>query len=428
MKLIERALTMKEIEALPRGTVCAADPALPGFVVSVPRKPRARVVWAYRWRDEAGRLHLKTIGPVDLLAKGVALDEAKKDAARRTLDSSYDPLQSRKDARAARRAAKVAIDTGRTVAKAVSDYIAANKATWKSRPHLVQWEGSMAKYVVPVIGKMLVTDVNVDAVRRVLDKIWNTVPETASRVRARLESVLAREAVIREEQSYSNPARWVGLLEHVYSNPLVTKKAKRRATGEAEHHPALPFKDLPAFFADLEQRPGVAAAALQVCILTAVRSEECTAMRWSELDLDNAVWTIPGERMKLGREHRVPLSPRVVEILRARPVVDGGFVFYSRDMTGSLEASSMRKCLHRMGRTDLTVHGFRSTFADWAGETTNAPEELREACLAHGKDKILVAYQRGDMLDKRRALMEAYATFATSHDRADNVVSITKAA
>jgi integrase len=427
MKLAERALTTAEINALPRGTVRAADPALVGFVVSVPRKPRARVFWAYRWRDEAGRLHLKTIGPVDLITKAVALDEAKKEAARRVLDPAYDPLAANKERRTARRAARVLQDTGRTVAQAVSDYIDANKATWKSKAHVEQWCGSMAKYVLPVIGKVLVTDVNVEAVRRVLDPIWPKVPETASRVRGRLEVVLAREAVIREDHSYTNPAKWE-LLQHIYSKPLATKAAKRRATGEVEHYASLPYDELPAFMHALAQRDGVAARALEVCILTATRSEETLGMRWDELDLVNAVWTIPGDRMKEGNEHRVPLSPRVVEILRERPRVCD-FVFYGKDTESSLEGSAMRGVLKRMGKASVaTVHGMRATFSTWVAHETNTPEELREACLAHGASKVVASYQRGDLLNKRRQLMDAWSTLATSHNRADNVVSITKVA
>jgi integrase len=419
----DKALTATDARTLPRGTTRAYEPSVPGAVIHVPKNLRSAIQWGYRWRDKDGYSRLKLLGPVDILTRAVALEATKKEIAKRRIDPSYDPLRERRETR---QALKVGEETRRTLAKAVTEYIAAKRAEWRSEVHADQWSRSLKIYVLPLIGDASVDTIDDAAIRKVLDPIWLTIPETASRVRGRLETILERERVLKHRQG-ENPARWINHLEHVYAKPSAAKKAKRKATGAGRHFAAIPFVEIPTFMVELRKRQGVTPRALEVCILTAARSSEILGMLWSELDLDTKVWTIPASRMKEENEHRVPLTDRVVEILRDRPRA-GPYVFYGRSLTEPLEKSALRGLLRHMGRSDITAHGFRSAWDTWAAETQHVDAELREACLAHGKDKVVAAYQRGHLLDKRRVLMEAWAAFADSYVPSDNVTPLFKAA
>jgi integrase len=235
----------------------------------------------------------------------------------------------------------------------------------------------------------------------VLRPIWNEKPETASRLRQRIEAVLDYASAM-GARSGDNPARWRGHLDHLLPKPTSVRAVK--------HHAAMPYQDVPAFLSALSQREGVAARALEFVILTVARSGEVRGMRWSEIDLANRVWVIPAERMKAAKQHRVPLSDPAVRLLGA-PGDDDDLVFESAMKPGRpISDMSMSAVLRRMGYDDITVHGYRSCFRDWAGETTSHPREVIEAALAHRlKDKAEAAYARGDLFSKRRNLMDAWA-------------------
>jgi integrase len=253
----------------------------------------------------------------------------------------------------------------------------------------------------------------------VLKPIWTAKPETASRLRGRIEKVLDA-AKAKGFRTTENPARWRGHLDHLLPKPLKLSRG---------HHAAMPYEELPAFMGELRQRQVTAALALEFCILTAARSGEVLGCRWSEIDLDKKVWTVPAHRMKAGREHRVPLSGRVVAILRELAEADARpFVFPGQARNKPLSNMAMDMMLRRMKRDAATVHGFRSSFRDWAGNVSNFPREIIETALSHViGDKAEQAYRRSDALEKRRKLMEAWATFCEPRQHRGVVVNLRSA-
>lgn len=289
-----------------------------------------------------------------------------------------------------------------TFRQAAEAYIAANRSSWKNAKHAEQWTATLERFAYPVIGERSVADIDIRAVLEVLEApveggtFWSVKSETARRVRGRIETVLDW-AKVRELRSGENPARWSGNLEMVL--PAKGPKVK--------HHAALPYAEAAAFLSHLQARDGVSARALEFGILTAARTGEVLGARWSEIDLAAKLWTIPGERMKAGNEHRVPLTDRCVEILEAMPSA-GELVFPGP--RGQLSNMALLSVLARMGRDDITVHGFRSTFRDWASEATDHPREVAEMALAHTiGSKVEAAYRRGDLFEKRRRLMDDWA-------------------
>jgi integrase len=257
--------------------------------------------------------------------------------------------------------------------------------------------------------------VDVGLVMKVLEPIWTEKTETASRVRGRIESVLDW-ATARGFRQGENPARWKGHLDTLLPAPAKAKAAARRADGRGEHHAALPYAELPDFMAELREQEGIAARAFEFTILTAARTGEVIGATWPEVDLDNRLWVIPGERMKGTRQHRVPLADRAVEILEEmQKIREGEFAFPGGKAGRPLSNMAFLMTLRRMGRSDLTTHGFRSSFADWCAERTAFPSEVREMALAHTvSDKVEAAYRRGDLFDKRRQLAEAWARFCAT--------------
>jgi integrase len=333
----------------------------------------------------------------------VSLSEARARAAeaRRLTSAGIDPIAARSAQNAARWAVAAKQVTFEDAAEA---YIRSHKAGWRNAKHGDQWRNTLKGYAYPLIGALPVQQIDSGLVVRVLEPIWTTKPETAGRVRQRMEAVLDA-ATARGHRVGENPARWRG---HLDSLLPALAKVKR-----VQHHPALPYADLGAFMAELRKQEGLAAQAMELLILTATRTTECIAARWSEIDLENDLWTIPAERIKAGRAHRIPLSAPAVALLRKlaeAKVAD--FIFPGRPGK-PLSNGALLALLKRMKRTDLTAHGFRSTFRDWAAEQTNYPREVAEMALSHAiSDKVEAAYRRGDLLDKRRRLMEAWATFA----------------
>jgi integrase len=332
----------------------------------------------------------------------VGLREAREHALqqRRLLRlEGIDPIAKR---RAARQAAIIEAASAMTFKSCAEAYIAAHKAGWKNPKHAAQWPSTLQTYVYPIFGDLPVQAVDVGLVTKAIEPIWSTKPETASRVRGRIESVLDW-ATVRGYREGENPARWRGHLEKLLP--------ARRKVAAVEHHAALPYPELPTFMGDLRLREGLAARALEFAILTAARTGEVLGARWSEVDLDGRLWTVPANRMKAGREHRVPLSDAALAILSGLDRT-GDLVFPGQRRDRSLSNMALLMLLRRVGRDDLTAHGFRSTFSDWCAEQTNFPSEVREMALAHTVgDKVEAAYRRGDLFEKRRQLAEAWGRY-----------------
>ena len=364
--------------------------------------------WLFRFMRD-GRARKMGLGSVHTVTLAMAREKATE--ARRHLLNDVDPIEVRQEAR---QTARLEASKALTFRECAEKYIAAHKAGWKNAKHAAQWSATLETYAYPHFGDLAVASVDVGLVLKALEPIWNTKPETASRVRGRIESVL-NWAAARNYRSGENPARWRGHLDHLLP--------ARRDVAKVKHHAALPYAELPAFMAVLRNMEGVSPRALEFAILTAARTGETVGARWSEIDLDGRMWTIPSERMKAGREHRVPLSGRVLEILNSLPrEKNNNFVFIGDKPSKPLSNMALLMTLRRLKRDDLTTHGFRSTFRDWAAETTAYSNEMLEMALAHTvSDKTEAAYRRGDMLERRRRLMEEWSTFCDLPSRVGNV-------
>ena len=338
--------------------------------------------------------------------------ERNRKLVRQKLADGVDPVATRRGDRAARQAEAA---KAMTFAEASRRFLVQHNAKWESLKHRSQWENTLRNYAEQVIGCLPVADIEVPFVLKVLEQpvkaergypagpLWSARPETANRLRGRIEAVLDW-AKARGHRTGDNPAAW----------EVIGKVMPAR--GGPKHHAALPYTDMPAFMARLEQRGGVAAKALAFVVLTAARSQEVLKARWSEVDLDDGIWTVPSERMKMRREHRVPLSAPAIELLRSlysEDNGDDGYLFIGTQPGRPLGHTTLQQLLKRTHQP-TTVHGLRSTFRDWAGERTAFPHDVCEAALAHVKGKTERAYQRGDLFTKRRALMTAWARFAAS--------------
>ncbi|WP_095203209.1 tyrosine-type recombinase/integrase [Mesorhizobium carmichaelinearum] len=379
--------------------------------------------WIFRFML-AGKARYMGLGDVNTFSLKEARDRAR--AARQKVTDGIDPIEVRKETKASLRAD----DAKRiTFKEASTRYIAAHKAGWKNEKHSEQWKNTLETYAGPIIGDLPIAKVDDGHISQILDPIWATKNETATRVRGRVESILdwARVKGFRPKNS-DNPARWRGHLDKTYPAPSKVKKV--------EHQPALPYAELPAFMGNIRGLDFVSAKALAFCIMTVSRTQAVTGATWSEIDMVAKIWTIPGSRKgtKLndeGRIHRVPLSDRAIEILKSLPREEGNPHLFIGGKKGSgLSTAAMAELLKNYdlpsdvpGRQPV-VHGFRSTFRDWAAERSNFPREIAEAALAHVvKDKTEAAYQRGDLLEKRRRLMTAWAQYcAEKPAKSGNVV------
>ncbi len=359
--------------------------------------------WVYRFmlKGKSRDIGLGAAGP-----GGISLADARDlaTALRLKVKAGIDPLEERQRAdaevKAAEQAAKVAGITFKAMAET---HIAANKESWRNAKHRQQWENTLQTYAYPVIGDLPVAEVDTPHVLKVLEPIWREVPETASRLRGRIETVLD-SAKARGYRQGENPARWRGHLAQIL--PARTKLSRG-------HHKAMPYDAIPASVEQLHGREAVAALALEFVILTAARTGEVIAAEWSEVDLAKALWTVPAERMKAGKEHRVPLSPRAVAILEETKQLGGKYLFPGAKRS-KLSGMAMAMLLRRM-KQDVTVHGFMSAFRDWAAECTGYSHEVAEMALAHTiGNAVERAYRRGDLFDKRRRLMADWATYCAS--------------
>jgi integrase len=353
--------------------------------------------WLFRYMRR-GRARGMGLGPLHT----ISLAEARVKAldCRKQLLGGIDPLDAR---HAQRKAAQFARVPSLSFRECASKYIEAHRASWKNPRHVVQWQNTLATYAYPVMGDMPVADIDTDEVMRVLEPIWTVKTITASNLRGRIESVLAWASVRRYRQGM-NPAHWKGHLDQLLPNPSKVQKTV--------HHAALPYGDAPAFMATLLTQQASSAAALRLVILTASRTNEVIGAKRPEFDLAAKLWIIPPERMKAGREHRVPLSSDAVELVKTLLDAHDGQLLFPGQKGKPLSSMAMLLLLKRMKRSDLTVHGFRSTFKDWARETTDYPNEVSEAALAHViGDQTEAAYARGDLFHKRAGLMQDWTDY-----------------
>jgi integrase len=356
--------------------------------------------WLFRFERD-GRERQMGLGSVSTLSLAEARERARE--CRKILLDGRDPIEVRNAERMQRRT-----ETARAVTfKACAErYIAAHEASWGNQKHREQWKSTLARYAYPIIGDLSVSAIDTALVVKVIEALWATKPETAARLRGRVESVL-NWATVRGFRAGDNPARWRGHLDKLLPSRGKVKPVK--------HHPALPYAEIPTFMAELRNRDGISARALELTILTAVRTGEVIHARRSEFDVEAKVWTIPAERMKGRREHRVPLSNRAVAILTALPREgDGdGFVFIGARGNRTLSNMAMLELMRGL-RPGYVPHGFRSTFRDWAAETTNYQNHIVEMALAHVVgDKVEAAYRRGDLFEKRRRLMGDWARYCS---------------
>jgi integrase len=351
--------------------------------------PTGTKSWLLRYMLN-GRSRSMGLGPLDLISLAEARERAR--SARRRLLDKIDPIEARQGERAQRR-----LDEARalTFQQCGESYIAAHESGWRGAGKSAeQWRASLATYAYPTLGLLPVAAIDAGLVLRVLEPIWTAKRETASRVRGRIEGILDW-ATVRGYRKGENPARWKGHLDK-----LLPGKAPA-----IRHLPALPYAELPGFMAELRIEPhgSIAALALELLILTASRSSEITGATWSEINFETKTWSISGNRMKAGKEHRVPLSDRAIQILKAMPTRDGNVFILSR--------KSMLNLIHEL-RPGYTIHGFRSSFRDWAAEKTNFQSQVIEMALAHTVgNKVEAAYRRGDLFDKRRELMNEWCNF-----------------
>ena len=375
----------------------------PGLYLRV--RESGAAFWALRYAvgGKAREMGLGSYPTVSLMEAGAKASELRLAMKR----DGIDPLQA-KLVQESRKA-------GTAFKDVAGDLIDAKRPGWKNVKHAGQWIATLETYAYPIIGDLDVATIDTEHILSVLKPIWTDKHETATRLRQRIEMVMDA-ATARKLRSGENPARWKGHLDK-----LLTTISKRMRT---RHHPALPWQDLPAFVAELRQRGNISASALQFTIMTACRTGEVLGAQWPEFDLERALWTIPARRMKAQREHRVALSGEAVALLHSLPRIDGEpWVFPGARKNRPLSNMAMLEMVRGL-RPGLTVHGFRSTFRDWVSDVTNFNPEIAEQALAHiVGNQTEAAYRRGDLLERRRELMQAWADFATGHERVIKLVS-----
>lgn len=367
--------------------------------------------WIYRYTLR-GKARWLGLGSADVVSLADA--RARRDDARSQISTGIDPVEARKSDKAQGRLAEA---KSVTFKEAAEKYITDHAATWRNEKHQKQWRATLETYVYPTIGALPAGFIMGSHIVAILRPIWIEKHETARRVRGRVEAILDY-AADPDDPAYRNPAALTAQLRK--------KLPKRPSTSRRKNFPALPYADIPAFMAELRKREGFAARALEFTILSAARSREALSCRWDEIDLDAAIWTVPALRMKGGREHKVPLSPMAVDIVRQMKAVrQGQFVFPGQKSGRSLSEMAMLVVLRRMNTAHATVHGFRACFRTWCAEQTAFPREVAEAALAHViEDETERAYQRGDMFERRARLMREWGDYCAAVPRAGGVVPI----
>jgi integrase len=390
-RLVKRLSARRVANAKPpkgRRAALIADGGNLFLQVSIGKDGHVRRSWVFAYELD-GRRGWMGLGPTHTVSLGEARDKAR--TLRRQLIDGVAPLAAK-----AEQAQQQRLEAAKsmTFGQCAAAYIATHDAGWKNAKHAAQWRTTLSKQYCGVLYDLPVKDIDTGLVLKAVEPIWQDKTETAHRTLGRIETVLDW-ATVRGFRTGDNPARWKGHLAQVLPAP----------GADVKHHRALPYPEMPSFMAELRSRDTLAARALEFTILTAARTSETTKAGWSEIDFDAKLWVVPAARIKAARDHRVPLSDRAIAILKERQAHrDGDRIFNLGDNT-------MLKLLYRM-RPDATTHGFRSTFKDWASERTSFDNYISEAALAHAiGDKTEAAYRRGDALDKRRKLMEAWATY-----------------
>lgn len=405
------AFTIRRVETAPAGKY--ADGTRSGLWLKV--SPTGARRWFVRVVVDGKRREM-SLGSYPVVSLAGAREKAAE--AQRLAAQGIDPIQHRDQ--------QSAVSTVPTFTQAAARYIRAHRRGWKNAKHGRQWCATLKTYARPIIGNKPVDQISTEDVLTILAPIWQTKTETAKRLQGRVENIVDF-ATAHKWRSGDNPARWRGHLDKLLARPARVKRVR--------HHPAMPYAEVPGFLAELSGVEGIAARALHFVILTAVRTSEALNARWSEIDLDAAVWTIPAERMKAKREHRVPLTEAAIGILRSLPRIDGEDWLFPGGRAGRpLSTMALLMCMRRLGygvdgdRGDYVPHGFRSSFRDWCGEVSSFPREIAEAALAHViGDKTEAAYARGDLFAKRRRLMESWAEWC-GKGPPSNVVEIRQAA
>jgi integrase len=397
------SLTQRKVNTLPAGRYRDRD--LRGLYLHVGPNSRS---WILRYERD-GRERMMGLGSTSEFTLSEARERAR--AARQQLADGIDPIEARRSALAA---AEQAEANRLTFEVAASRYHDQHAGKW-GKQHRSEFLSSLRRYAFKAIGSLEVSTITVPNVLAVIEPIWNKKSETASRVRARIESVLDW-AKARGHRAGDNPASW-DVIGQVL--PAVADIAP------AQHHSALPFDEIGQFMVELRARDGIGARALEFAILTAARSKEAMGAQWSEIDLDGAIWTVPANRMKAGREHRVPLSSAVIELLKALPREQGNqYLFPGRDPGSRVGVLTLSRTLSAL-RPDVTVHGMRATFSTWASETTAFASHVIEQALAHKiGNAVEAAYKRGDLFEKRRRLMNDWATYCAAPPVAGAVIPI----
>lgn len=349
---------------------------------------------------------------------GLAEARGRAKAARQVLSDGMDPIERRNELAGLAAAAAAIVARVPTFAQAADDYIEAHEAGWKNAKHAYQWRQTLDSYAKPIFGATPVNAVDTDLVLQVLRPPWSTKTETATRLRGRMEKVLDWAKALKH-RSGDNPAAWRGNLDKLLPNP--------NKIAPVVNHPAMHYAELGKFMCQLRALGGISPLALEFIILTAVRTGEALGARWSEVDLATQVWTIPAARMKMGKEHRVPLAKPAIEVLEKMKALGSAseFVFPGRKPGSQQSNMSCLAVLRRMGRTEIVVHGFRSTFRDWVAEKTAYAREVSEMALAHAiTDSVEAAYRRGDLLEKRSALMSDWASFCADSRLPAQVIAL----
>jgi len=362
--------------------------------------PSGSKSWVYRYYTN-GKEKRTGLGSYTI----ISLEEARRkaDAKRKLVHEGVDPIAHKKAAKT-----QAALDEakGITFRECASSYIESHRAGWSNKKHANQWANTLETYAYPVMGNLSIQDIDVSCVIRTLEPIWNTKTETATRVRQRIEAVIDW-AKARDYREGDNPARWKGHLDKLLPNPSKIRKV--------EHHNALPYIEMSSFFRLLRSKESMAASALSFIILTATRSGEARGARVEEIDFQSKTWTIPAERMKAKREHKVPLSDEAINVLKEVSNQQmNGYIFPGSKGNAPVTEAAIRKLL-KAEQPGVTTHGFRSTFRDWCAEKTDSPREVAEAALAHILgDQTESAYLRTDLFDRRRELMGEWSRYCLS--------------
>ena len=403
---VERLTAMKVLKTKKTGWYPDGD----GLYLQI--SPTSTKSWVYRYKFK-GKERRQGLGRYP----DTSLDEARGRAtdSRKLKNAGTDPIEHKRN-----QTAQTNLDSakGITFRECAILYIDSHKAAWRNRKHESQWRNTLETYAYPIIGDLSIQDVDVGLILKVLEPIWTTKTETATRVRQRIENI-CDWAKAREYREGENPARWRGHLDKLLPKPTKVQKVK--------HFEALHYSEMPKFYQWLREKDFLSAKALTFTILTAARNGEARGADRSEIDLNAKSWTLPAERMKTDKPHRVPLSKEAIKVLKElEPFSNDERIFPGQGKASSISATALLKTLKEY-RQNLTVHGFRSTFRDWCAERTNYPREVAEAALAHSlKDQTEAAYQRGDLFEKRAKMMEAWAKYCKTPFVKGQVLSLHK--